>query len=73
MPLDQLEVVCREEGVKCSKLGVNKHNLCDYEVEYLCNYRKEVINNGKMEETRVTDKEILFCIYSVVQTAEMLD
>lgn len=57
MPLDQLEVVCREEGVKCSELGVNKHNLCEYEVEYLCNYRKKVISNGRTQETEVTVTE----------------
>ncbi|XP_027022719.1 histone-lysine N-methyltransferase SUV39H1b [Tachysurus fulvidraco] len=49
---DQLQVACREDGVKCRELGVNKNNLCDYEVEYLCNYRKKVISDGKSQETQ---------------------
>ncbi|KAF4072339.1 hypothetical protein AMELA_G00261930 [Ameiurus melas] len=49
---DQLEAVCREEWVKCQELGVNKNNLCDYEVEYLCNYKRKVITDGKSQETQ---------------------
>ncbi|XP_030640831.1 histone-lysine N-methyltransferase SUV39H1b isoform X2 [Chanos chanos] len=45
--LEQLETVCREEGVICKDLGINKYNLCDFEVEYLCNYKKVVVSNGK--------------------------
>ncbi|XP_016087293.1 histone-lysine N-methyltransferase SUV39H1b [Sinocyclocheilus grahami] len=47
--VDQLEVICREQGVKCEELGISKHNLCDYEVEYLCDYKKKVINLGKTQ------------------------
>lgn len=72
---DQLEVVCRVEAVKCRELGVNKSNLCEYEVEYLCNYRRKVITGGKTDVTqvRVTDNKLLVSLYSVSETAEGLD
>ncbi|TRY66870.1 hypothetical protein DNTS_033036 [Danionella cerebrum] len=46
---NELEAICKEESVTCKELGINKNNLCDYEVEYLCNYKKTVINIGRMQ------------------------
>ncbi|XP_072537824.1 histone-lysine N-methyltransferase SUV39H1b [Salminus brasiliensis] len=51
-PLNKLEVICREEGAICRGLGVTKTNLCDYEVEYLCNYKRVVHKLGKTEEVQ---------------------
>lgn len=48
----QLEVLCREDGIICSELGVNKSNLFDYEVEYICNYKRVVIKVGRRQDTR---------------------
>ncbi|XP_064155863.1 histone-lysine N-methyltransferase SUV39H1-A isoform X2 [Anguilla rostrata] len=37
---DQLQTRCRQEKVSCKLLGVSKNNINDYEVEYLCDYKK---------------------------------
>ncbi|KAF7695380.1 histone-lysine N-methyltransferase SUV39H1b isoform X2 [Silurus meridionalis] len=50
--VDHLEVFCREKGIKCRDLGINKKNLCEYEVEYLCNFKRKVVTNGKTQETQ---------------------
>ncbi|XP_026871856.1 histone-lysine N-methyltransferase SUV39H1b [Electrophorus electricus] len=44
--LNQLETFCREEGAICRDLGISKYNLCDYEVEYLCSYKRDIITVG---------------------------
>ena len=46
---DELESLCRSEGVTCKELGVSKTNLTEYEVEYLCNY-KRVVPVGKLKD-----------------------
>ncbi|XP_023675079.1 histone-lysine N-methyltransferase SUV39H1 [Paramormyrops kingsleyae] len=38
--LSQLQTCCRQERVFCQELGLNKKNFNDYEVEYLCDYKK---------------------------------
>ncbi|KAM9431581.1 histone-lysine N-methyltransferase SUV39H1-like isoform 3-T5 [Salvelinus alpinus] len=40
LSLDDLQAVCRRERLHCKQLRVNKHNIDDYEVEYLCDYKK---------------------------------
>ncbi|CAB1336333.1 unnamed protein product, partial [Coregonus sp. 'balchen'] len=40
LSLDDLQAVCRQERLHCKELQVNKHNIDDYEVEYLCDYKK---------------------------------
>nr|XP_055024326.1 histone-lysine N-methyltransferase SUV39H1-A [Misgurnus anguillicaudatus] len=37
---EDLQALCRREGLLCSHLCVSKDNVNDYEVEYLCNYKK---------------------------------
>ncbi|XP_078520830.1 histone-lysine N-methyltransferase SUV39H1 isoform X2 [Lissotriton helveticus] len=37
---DRLQDLCRLEKLSCTLLEVNKKNLCDFEVEYLCDYKK---------------------------------
>lgn len=43
---DQLETRCRQEKVSCKVLGVSKNNLNDYEVEYLCDYKRMKVSAG---------------------------
>lgn len=40
MFLDELGDLCRREKVQCRELGVNRANINDYEVEFLCDYKK---------------------------------
>ncbi len=37
---DELEALCRRERVYCKQLGVNRANVNEYEVEFLCDYKK---------------------------------
>ncbi|XP_072537024.1 histone-lysine N-methyltransferase SUV39H1-A [Salminus brasiliensis] len=37
---DDLRALCRRQRLVCQELSVTRDNLGDYEVEYLCNYRK---------------------------------
>ncbi|XP_029466838.1 histone-lysine N-methyltransferase SUV39H1 isoform X2 [Rhinatrema bivittatum] len=36
----QLQDLCRLEKLSCALLGVTRKNLCDFEVEYLCDYKR---------------------------------
>ncbi|KAG8447317.1 hypothetical protein GDO86_014689 [Hymenochirus boettgeri] len=36
----ELQDLCREEQVCCAVLGVTRKNLSDFEVEYLCDYKR---------------------------------
>ncbi|XP_070791205.1 histone-lysine N-methyltransferase SUV39H1 isoform X2 [Pituophis catenifer annectens] len=38
--LSNLQDLCRLEKVCCPSLGITKRNLSDFEVEYLCDYKK---------------------------------
>ncbi|XP_044065818.1 histone-lysine N-methyltransferase SUV39H1-like isoform X6 [Siniperca chuatsi] len=40
MSWDELEALCRRERLHCKQLGVNRANVNDYEVEFLCDYKK---------------------------------
>ncbi|CAN9515957.1 unnamed protein product [Ophioblennius macclurei] len=40
MSWDELEALCRSERLHCLQLGVNRANINDYEVEFLCDYKK---------------------------------
>lgn len=44
MSLDELEALCRRERLHCKALGVNRANLNDYEVEFLCDYKKTKVS-----------------------------
>uniref|UniRef100_A0A671MUR1 Histone-lysine N-methyltransferase n=1 Tax=Sinocyclocheilus anshuiensis TaxID=1608454 RepID=A0A671MUR1_9TELE len=37
---EDLQAQCRRERLVCKQLSVSKNNFNDYEVEYLCNYKK---------------------------------
>lgn len=37
---DQLGDLCRRERLQCRDLGVSRANINDYEVEFLCDYKK---------------------------------
>lgn len=49
MSWEQLEALCRREKLSCQQLGVNRANLNNYEVEFLCDYKK---NKVSPESTR---------------------
>ncbi|KAG7232871.1 hypothetical protein INR49_008014 [Caranx melampygus] len=40
MSWEELECLCRREKVHCKELGVNRANVNEYEVEFLCDYKK---------------------------------
>ncbi|XP_047462143.1 histone-lysine N-methyltransferase SUV39H1-like [Mugil cephalus] len=40
MSWDELEDACRREKLHCKELGVNRSNVNEYEVEFLCDYKK---------------------------------
>ncbi|XP_034447361.1 histone-lysine N-methyltransferase SUV39H1-A [Hippoglossus hippoglossus] len=40
MSWDELEALCRTERLNCKQLGVNRTNVNEYEVEFLCDYKK---------------------------------
>ncbi|CAB1456976.1 unnamed protein product [Pleuronectes platessa] len=40
MSWDELEALCRTERLHCKQLGVNRTNVNEYEVEFLCDYKK---------------------------------
>lgn len=42
---DELEELCRRQKLCCKELGVNKSNINDYEVEFLCDYKKTKVSN----------------------------
>lgn len=50
MSWEQLEALCRREKLSCQQLGVNRANLNNYEVEFLCDYKK---NKVSLENTRL--------------------
>uniref|UniRef100_A0A3B1KAQ0 Histone-lysine N-methyltransferase n=1 Tax=Astyanax mexicanus TaxID=7994 RepID=A0A3B1KAQ0_ASTMX len=50
--VEELQSICREEGLVCEELGVTKNNLCDFEVEYLCNYKRIVLTLRNTEEVQ---------------------
>lgn len=44
MSWEQLEALCRREKLSCQQLGVNRANLNNYEVEFLCDYKKNKVS-----------------------------
>ncbi|XP_028439667.1 histone-lysine N-methyltransferase SUV39H1 isoform X1 [Perca flavescens] len=40
MSWDELEALCRRERLHCKQLGVNRTNPNEYDVEFLCDYKK---------------------------------
>ncbi|XP_023283513.1 histone-lysine N-methyltransferase SUV39H1 isoform X4 [Seriola lalandi dorsalis] len=40
MSWEELEALCRRERLHCKELGVNRANANEYEVEFLCDYKK---------------------------------
>ncbi|KAG9340311.1 hypothetical protein JZ751_021758 [Albula glossodonta] len=49
---DQLQTQCRQEKVSCKVLGVSKNNINDYEVEYLCDYKKMKVELRRRKKRR---------------------
>ncbi|MBN3293730.1 SUV91 methyltransferase, partial [Polypterus senegalus] len=47
--LNHLQYLCRQERVECPQLGVTRKNLNDFEVEYLCDYKKK----GKAKQRKL--------------------
>uniref|UniRef100_A0A4W4GD36 Histone-lysine N-methyltransferase n=1 Tax=Electrophorus electricus TaxID=8005 RepID=A0A4W4GD36_ELEEL len=44
---DDLQALCRRKKLVCEQLAVTRNNLNDYEVEYLCNYRRIKVRGNK--------------------------
>uniref|UniRef100_A0A8C6UH32 Histone-lysine N-methyltransferase n=1 Tax=Neogobius melanostomus TaxID=47308 RepID=A0A8C6UH32_9GOBI len=40
MSWDEVETVCRLEALRCKELGVSRTNVKDYEVEFICDYKR---------------------------------
>lgn len=40
---EELEALCRGERLHCQELGVSRTNINDYEVEFLCDYKKNKV------------------------------
>ncbi|XP_048096210.1 LOW QUALITY PROTEIN: histone-lysine N-methyltransferase SUV39H1b [Alosa alosa] len=58
---DELESLCRVEGVTCKDLGISKNNLTEYEVEYLCSY-KRVVPTEKLKNGMTPPPQELFLV-----------
>lgn len=43
---NQLQDLCRLAKLSCPALGISKRNLYDFEVEYLCDYKKIRVSLG---------------------------
>ncbi|TNN34621.1 Histone-lysine N-methyltransferase SUV39H1 [Liparis tanakae] len=41
MSWDELEALCRRERLCCGRLGLKRANANEYEVEFLCNYKRK--------------------------------
>lgn len=59
MSWEQLEALCRREKVSCQQLGVNRANLNNYEVEFLCDYKK---TKASLQKTRLVTTGHHWCL-----------
>lgn len=50
---DELEDLCRREKIYCKDLGVSKSNINDYEVEFLCDYKKTKVSDHHLHHCRL--------------------
>lgn len=41
---DELEHLCRREKLRCKDLDVSKSNINDFEVEFICDYKKTKVS-----------------------------
>ncbi|XP_063063752.1 histone-lysine N-methyltransferase SUV39H1b isoform X1 [Engraulis encrasicolus] len=55
---EELECLCRLEGVTSRDLGISKANLSEYEVEYLCSYKKVVPSEKSRNGTTPPPQEM---------------
>ncbi|XP_041712339.1 histone-lysine N-methyltransferase SUV39H1 isoform X1 [Coregonus clupeaformis] len=53
----QLQTHCRHEGIVCLDLGVNKRQMHDFEVEYLCDYKRTLVPGRKRANPTGVPKE----------------
>lgn len=42
---EDLETLCRGEKLHCEQLGVTRANINEYEVEFLCDYKRTKVRN----------------------------
>ncbi|KPP59417.1 histone-lysine N-methyltransferase SUV39H1-like, partial [Scleropages formosus] len=63
--LNQLQILCRQERVFCQQLEVSKKNLNDFEVEYLCDYKKIHELRRRKKRRNVTKLDISLASYLV--------
>jgi len=43
MSWDELEALCRRERLYCGRLGLKRNNANEFEVEFLCNYKRKKV------------------------------
>ncbi|MBN3296860.1 histone-lysine N-methyltransferase SUV39H1 isoform X1 [Amia ocellicauda] len=48
-----LQTLCRLERVVCRELGITRKNLKDFEVEYLCDYKKMKISQKDVRQVNI--------------------
>ncbi|XP_030640507.1 histone-lysine N-methyltransferase SUV39H1-A isoform X1 [Chanos chanos] len=47
LSLEDLQALCRRQKLVCKQLAVTKSNFNDFEVEYLCNYKRRILTQGR--------------------------
>lgn len=52
MVQEELEELCRREKIYCRDLGVSRSNINDYEVEFLCDYKKTKVSPRRLHHRR---------------------
>ncbi|XP_071022685.1 histone-lysine N-methyltransferase SUV39H1-like [Oncorhynchus clarkii lewisi] len=53
----QLQTLCRHEGIVCLDLGVNRKQMHNFEVEYLCDYKRTLVPGRKTANATGVPKE----------------
>lgn len=60
---DELEDLCRREKLHCKDLGINRANVNDYEVEFLCDYKKTKVRHQSSNTWLLSTASALHWIY----------
>lgn len=69
---DELEDLCRREKLCCKDLGVNKSNINDYEVEFLCDYKKTKVSyRSSNNTTALSGSRLLQTLFSFIYLLEL--
>lgn len=66
---NQLQDLCRLAKLSCPALGISKRNLYDFEVEYLCDYKKIRVSLGDRGQGRGVSRKLAYCPLAPTPTA----